>query len=580
MARDDDFHVKLGRIRSRRAQRARPFIAQALAAAEKAGGRHGQSKSSSRRGTFGRGRAASLSAARLLGDRSRKVTIKARIVRQATKGAVLSAHLSYLRRDGVTKDGAAGRMFDADREEADHRAFAERCAGDRHHFRFIVSPEDAAELGDLRAFTRDLMEQAERDLGTRLDWVAVDHWNTEHPHVHVIVRGKVEDGRDLVISRDYISHGMRSRAQEFLTQELEPRTDHEIRQSLAREVEAERWTGLDRILARQASRNNGIVDLRPQPGMEPDELRLLKVARMRKLEKLDAGREIMPGEWVLAEQAEKTLRELGQRNDIIKRMTRALSASGAERDTGSFIIAGENLDQPIIGRLLARGLDDELKGTAYAMIDGIDGRVHHIRFPDLDAAGDGMPGAIVELRRFDDVRGHQRVALAVRSDLPIEEQVFAAGATWLDRQLVARQPAVLSESGFGAEAYQALQARGDHLVGEGLAKRQGQRLILVGNLIDTLRRRDLEDAAAKLTAETGLPYRRGAAGEHVAGTYRQRLSLASGRFAMIDDGLGFTLVPWTPSMARHLRHEVSGTMRADGGIDWSFSRKRSLGVGR
>ena len=151
---------------------------------------------------FGRGQAASLSAARLLGDRSRKVTIKARIVRHRARGAPLAAHLSYLRRDGVTKDGAAGRMFEAGGEDADHRAFAERCEGDRHHFRFIVSPEDATELGELKAFTRDLMAQAERDLGTSLDWVAVDHWNTEHPHVHVIVRGKAADGRDLVISRD------------------------------------------------------------------------------------------------------------------------------------------------------------------------------------------------------------------------------------------------------------------------------------------------------------------------------------------------------------------------------------------
>lgn len=83
------------------------------------------------------------------------------------------------------------------------------------------------------------------------------------------LRGKTEDGQDLVISRDYISHGMRSRAQELLTQEPGPRTDLEIRQSLNREVEAERWTGLDRALAREASRNGGIVELRPQPTLVP-----------------------------------------------------------------------------------------------------------------------------------------------------------------------------------------------------------------------------------------------------------------------------------------------------------------------
>ena len=100
-------------------------------------------------------------------------------------------------------------MFDAERDDADHRAFAERCDEDRHHFRFIVSPDDATELSDLKTFTRDLMAHAERDLGTKLDWVAVDHWNTEHPHIHVIVRGRTDDGRDLVISRDYVPEGMR-----------------------------------------------------------------------------------------------------------------------------------------------------------------------------------------------------------------------------------------------------------------------------------------------------------------------------------------------------------------------------------
>src|SRR5215813_13962954 len=94
---------------------------------------------------------------------------------------------------------------------------------------------------------------------------------------------------------------------------------------------------------------------------------------------------------------------------------------------------------PVVGRLVARGLDDELSGTAYAVIDGIDGRAHHIRLPDLDAAGDSGPGSIVELRRYEDSKGRPRLALAVRSDLTVEAQVKANGATWLDRQLLARE---------------------------------------------------------------------------------------------------------------------------------------------
>src|SRR5205085_6606094 len=112
------------------------------------------------------------------------------------------------------------------------RAFAERSKDDRHHFRFIVSPQDAEQLSDLRAFTRDLMAQAERDLGTKLDWIGVDHWNTDNPHIHVIVRGKGDDGRDLVIARDYLSHGLRARAAHRVTLELGPLNDYVIHRHL------------------------------------------------------------------------------------------------------------------------------------------------------------------------------------------------------------------------------------------------------------------------------------------------------------------------------------------------------------
>ena len=111
------------------------------------------------------------------------------------------------------------------------------------------------------------------------------------------------------------------------------------------------------------------------------------------------------------------------------------------------MLAGESIDDPIIGRLVDRGLDDELKGTAYAVVDGIDGRTHHIKLPSLDAAGDSAPGSIVELRKFDDARSRRRVALAVRSDLAIEAQVTASGRTWLDRQSIAREPTAPSTGG-------------------------------------------------------------------------------------------------------------------------------------
>ena len=202
--KDDDLRVRPGRIRHRGGGKPKRFMHNVLRAVNKAGrGEVGAHRlGGSGRSGFGRGRAA-FSRSNLL-RQQRRVVIKARIVRSSSRSArsaPLTAHLAYLKRDGVTRDGADGRMFDATGEDANDRSFAEGCQGDRHHFRFIISPEDAGEMSDLRAFTRDLMAQMETDLGTRLDWIAIDHWNTDNPHVHLLVRGVAEDGSDLVIAR-------------------------------------------------------------------------------------------------------------------------------------------------------------------------------------------------------------------------------------------------------------------------------------------------------------------------------------------------------------------------------------------
>jgi len=173
----------------------------------------------------------------------------------------------------VTCDGSPGKLRGAAGDEADGRAFAERCKDDRHHFRFIDSPDEAVELSSLRGFNRELMDQASRDLGTRLDWVAVDHWNTEHPHIHILVRGRAGDGSDLVISRDYISKGLRARAGDLVTRELGPRSELEVRRGLEAEVAAERWTRLDSALTRVSGRAEGVIDLRPEGDARHDPLR-------------------------------------------------------------------------------------------------------------------------------------------------------------------------------------------------------------------------------------------------------------------------------------------------------------------
>jgi type IV secretory pathway VirD2 relaxase len=488
--RDNEIRIRPGCIRDggRGFSRPKSFVGQVMRAAKKAGHTghsFGRGKGGASRSRFGRGRRAALSLS--LRSTSRRVVMKARVVRHhgaRFRSAPLSRHISYLKREGVTRDGAGARMFDATSDRADECAFAERCRDDRHHFRFIISPEDAAELDDLRTFTRELMTDVTQDLGTKLDWIAVDHWNTDNPHIHVLIRGRAEDDQDLVISRDYISRGFRDRAAERVNLELGPRSEREIRSSLEREAEAERWTSLDRALRIAADEGAGVADLRPSASGEDPELRRLMVRRAAKLERLGVAEQIAPGCWTLKPGIEDKLRDLSIRSDIIKTMHRAMSGVHREPDVAGFALHGDDPGDKVLGRLVERGLHDELKGSAYAIVAGIDGRTHHIRFADIEMTGDAAPGAIVEARAYDDAQGRKHLMLATRSDLSIEAQVRAQGATWIDRQLIAGDPEV-SSAGFGIEARDAMERRLDHLVGEGLARRQGRRVISARDLLNT-----------------------------------------------------------------------------------------------
>jgi type IV secretory pathway VirD2 relaxase len=582
----EELRIRPGRIRGQGSGKPKSFINQVLRAARKTGQTASQSNADRRpsgpgRSTFGRGRIA-FSRNRLFSTQ-RRVVVKARIARhqgRAFRSAPMSAHLTYLKREGVTRDGEKARLFDAGSDNADDGAFAERGKDDRHHFRFIVSPEDAGEMTDLRAFTRDLARQMDADLGTRLDWVAVDHWNTDNPHVHLLVRGVDETGADLVMSRDYISRGLRSRAEELVSIELGPKPEHEVRSALEREVGAERWTRLDSEI-RVSADEAGYIDLRPDnAGAGESELRRLMIGRLQHLEKMDLATPAGPGEWMVGLEAERRLHDLGMRGDIIKTMHRAFNERGHDRGVSDYVIENGEALSPIIGRLVNKGLHDELTGEVYAIIDGTDGRAHHVRFHGIEAFEySPPPGGIVEVRRFggaDDRR--PTLVLANRSDIDLARQLTAPGATWLDHRLVEREPMPLAMGGFGREVRDAMAARADYLAGEGLARRQGQRTILQRDLLDILRHRELDATGKRLSVETGLPYAQAVVGEHVAGIYRQRLTLTSGRFAMIDNGLGFQLVPWSPSLEQKLGQHVAGAAKDGGRIEWGFGRKRGVAL--
>ncbi len=195
------------------------------------------------------------------------------------------------------------------------------------------------------------------------------------------VRDRADDGQDLAISRDYISQGSRCRAAERVTLELGPRSEQEIRAGLENEVEAERWTSLARSLRDIFDEGGGVADLRPGGANEDPELRQLMIGRAAKLERPGLAEKVGPAQWTLKPSLEPALRDLGIRGDIIKTMHRAMSGAERERDVAGFALHADQAAEPVLGRLVERGLHDELRGAAYAIIDGVDGRTHHLVSP-------------------------------------------------------------------------------------------------------------------------------------------------------------------------------------------------------
>jgi type IV secretory pathway VirD2 relaxase len=157
------------------------------------------------------------------------------VVRMNAYGAkAASLHLGYIQRDGVPPDGSPGLLY-GPKGPLRPEPFDEPRDGERHQFRIIISPDDGHEL-ELTDCVRRVMARVERCIGRKLEWGAVNHHNTEHPHTHVVVRGVDLRGHKVRFDRAHISNGMRWRAQEIATEELGPWTEQDIRRTYEKEV--------------------------------------------------------------------------------------------------------------------------------------------------------------------------------------------------------------------------------------------------------------------------------------------------------------------------------------------------------
>ncbi|MGY2736592.1 relaxase/mobilization nuclease RlxS [Sphingomonas sp. UYP23] len=417
MADDNDFEPRLGRQKSGGGKHARKYLSRVLAATNLArGGALSPGRSAGFSGSrYGRG----AGVGRLLASRGsgtalqhRRVIIKASIVKLAGKGlGAATAHLRYLQRDGTTREGSPGALYGREIGVEDGAAFRSRGTGDRHQFRFIVSPEDGAEYDDLKPLTRRLMERVEQDLGTKLDWVAVDHFNTGHPHTHIVVRGTDATGKDLLIASDYLTSGMRERAAELLDLDLGPRSARTIENGRRAEIGQERLTSIDRSLLQDASADRIVV---AQGRNDFDQT--LRAGRLATLTRMGLAEPIGAGRFRLAEDLADTLRRMGERGDIIRTMQRDISRAALGRPVADQVVyePAASTGRAVTGKIVARGLAHEHADRHYLVIDATDGRSHYVAIGKGENVEPVPIGTIVRIEpRRASVREVDRTIAAV-----------------------------------------------------------------------------------------------------------------------------------------------------------------------
>ncbi len=325
-----------------------------------------------------------------------RVTVKVSVVRHRTPESARDAlrrHARYLGRPGAGLEQRDPQFFGREQEQVDPRTALHEWADDRNHFRVILSPENGHDLGDFREYVGAFVAQMERDLKTRLEWVSVVHHNTAHPHAHLIIRGRAEDDGELRIDRAYISHQMRARAEELATQRLGERTLNHARQSLLAEVQATRWTSLDRKLmaASRAQGDERFIDLRTLPShpamlLQPSLYR----QRLQVLRELGLATPVeaqrrwsQPARWTFTPNLQAELRVLESHADIRRQIFEAAPAQVAASIAARVEpLPQQDRSQPpkiAAGVVLAKGPVNEIGEGRFVVVETSGGRFIHAR---------------------------------------------------------------------------------------------------------------------------------------------------------------------------------------------------------
>jgi type IV secretory pathway VirD2 relaxase len=334
-------------------------------------------------------------------DRRQRATVKVHVCRHRP-GKVHSSvlrHVSYIGRESASLDGRQGVFYDSAREGLDARQAVKDWESDRHHFRLIISAENASDLPDMKLYIRRVMSLVERDLGTPLQWLAVDHHNTDNPHTHVLLRGRKQDGTDLVMPRQYIAQGIRQRASEVATDMLGPRSVDENRRERDRQITAERFTALDRMIERSMEVGGvgqaGRIDLHPHKpiGFAVDD-RNRVLGRLQFLQTMDLAKKGKGTWWILDPEFGSRLRDLGRRNDLIKTLYASL---GTQAGNVERMNAREASVSPILGELVAKGSVDEITDRKFVVVRDGAGKLYYGQVPADENFRRAQSGSVVEL---------------------------------------------------------------------------------------------------------------------------------------------------------------------------------------
>ncbi len=292
------------------------------------------------------------------------------------------AHGRYIAREGAAGEKSAGFSNEGAGAEPSQALDRWQKEGDARLWKFIVSPE-FGERVDLEQLTRELMKRMEGDLGTKLEWVAVRHFNTEHPHVHVALRGRRDDGSVLDLPREYVKAGIRLIAEDLCTRQLGYRTELDAREAERREVSQARVTSLDRIIDRVNSGDSGYFTFQPMTS-KPQQVRHLE-SRLAFLKTMDLADQAEPGTWKVRSDFMTVLKAVQQTAD--RQRTLAANQALVSDPRLPLIVTEPRNIQRLEGRILGHGEDEGGRhfGRHYLLLEGVDAKIHLIYYtPELE----------------------------------------------------------------------------------------------------------------------------------------------------------------------------------------------------